>query len=635
MKISRLTVQNFRSLKYVSLDFEQYTCLVGPNGSGKSAIIKALNLFFHQHPDGPDSKRQINEEDFYQKRTHKPIVVTIVFNDLSDQAANDLADYVRQKELHVSTKVEFDEDAGVATVSQHGIRLGIKQFAGFFEAKKSKMPKAELTKLFNSYKAVHPGIGRGGTISQMEESVREFEESRSDLCEPIPSSDHFYGATRGKNLLRRHVQWIYVAAVKDAAAEEIEGRNTALGQLLERAVRPAMDFGDQIQQLRVAARQGFKKLITNRQSDLDEMSNRLQSRMDTWGHPNSSVRVTWQDDANSVHIDPPQAAIKLGEGAFEGSVSKFGHGLQRSFLLAILDELASSHEDGPTLILACEEPELYQHPPQARHLASVLQHLAAKSGQVIVATHNPVFVVPEDPASVRLCHIDRSTSATQVASTSAAQIVKLLGEVLGKDPDPERGGMAKIHAALRASISEIFFAPRVVLVEGYEDLAYLETYLHLLRLKDEFRSQGCHIVPCQGKRGIIRPLAICKLLGIPVKVMIDSDSQESRSNRRQMHIDENLALLKLCDASDSNPIPADTFWSNSLVLWGADLQEVVSNEIGIEHWRRIKQSCEQEFGFVGQMSKNPLFIASIVNRAWGENKKSPSLERFCRMLVAD
>ena len=635
MNISSLTVQNFRSLKHVSLDFEPYTCLVGPNGSGKSAIIKALNLFFHQNPDGPDSKRQINDEDFYQRRTHEPIVVTIVFKDLSEQASKDLADYVRQDELHVSTIVEFDENTGTATVSQHGIRLGIGSFAEFFEARKSKVPKPGLTKIFEALKKDYPGIGRGGTIGQMEKSLREFEESRPDLCEPIPSSDHFYGASRGKNLLRRHVQWVYVAAVKDATAEELEGRNTALGQLLQRAVRPAVDFGDQIDQLRVTARQGFRQIIDDRQSELDAISGRLQRRMDTWGHPNSSVRVTWQDDASSVQIDPPQAAVKLGEGAFEGSVSKFGHGLQRSFLLAILDELAGSHESGPTLILACEEPELYQHPPQARHLASVLQHLAVQGGQVIVATHSPVFVVPEDPASVRLCQIDRAASATQVASTSAAQIVELLGQVLGKDPDPERGGMAKIHAALRASISEIFFAPRVVLVEGYEDLAYLETYLHLLGLKNEFRRRGCHIVPCQGKRGVIRPLTICKLLGIPVMVMIDSDSQEARPDRRQLHSDENSAVLKLCGAPDSNPMPSNTLWSSSLVLWGPELQDVVRDEIGVDHWRRIKQSCEQEFGFVGQMSKNPLFIASVLNRAWGEERASPSLDKFCRMLVAE
>jgi hypothetical protein len=70
--------------------------------------------------------------------------------------------------------------------------------------------------------------------------------------------------------------------------------------------------------------------------------------------------------------------IKAQEGKFKGSLTRFGHGLQRSFLLAILQELASieasSEEDNKsqnrTLIFGCEEPELYQHPPQARHLSN-------------------------------------------------------------------------------------------------------------------------------------------------------------------------------------------------------------------------------------------------------------------------
>ncbi len=53
----------------------------------------------------------------------------------------------------------------------------------------------------------------------------------------------------------------------------------------------------------------------------------------------------------------------------------------------------------PNLVLAIEEPELYQHPSRQRHLASVLLNLAegalpgvAKNTQVIYTTHSPLFV---------------------------------------------------------------------------------------------------------------------------------------------------------------------------------------------------------------------------------------------------
>ena len=86
-------------------------------------------------------------------------------------------------------------------------------------------------------------------------------------------------------------------------------------------------------------------------------------------HPDARLRLQWkQDPDRSVRVEEPWAHILAGEGDFEGELARFGHGLQRSYLLALLQELAgASNESGPTLILACEEPELYQHPPQARH----------------------------------------------------------------------------------------------------------------------------------------------------------------------------------------------------------------------------------------------------------------------------
>ena len=112
----------------------------------------------------------------------------------------------------------------------------------------------------------------------------------------------------------------------------------------------------------------------------------------------------------------PKATIKAQEINFKGSLSNFGHGLQRSFLLAILQELAlieiepeegdspdqsSSHHDRPTLIFACEEPELYQHPPQARHLNNVLRDLSKSESQVLLTTHSPYFVSGEAFEEIR------------------------------------------------------------------------------------------------------------------------------------------------------------------------------------------------------------------------------------------
>src|SRR5690606_28365701 len=64
----------------------------------------------------------------------------------------------------------------------------------------------------------------------------------------------------------------------------------------------------------------------------------------------------------------------------------------------------------PGLVLAIEEPEVYQHPTKQRHFASVLTALSsgalpgvAATTQVIFASHSPLFVSTDRFDEIRLC----------------------------------------------------------------------------------------------------------------------------------------------------------------------------------------------------------------------------------------
>jgi predicted ATP-dependent endonuclease of OLD family len=223
-------------------------------------------------------------------------------------------------------------------------------------------------------------------------ALRSYEAEHEDQCELIRSEDQFYGVSKGKNRLERHIQWIYVPAVKDAASEQIEARNTALGRLLSRTVRAKTNFEESIKTLRAEAQAQYQKLLEENQKALEDLSKSLETRLVEWAHPDATLKLEWKQDLDkSVRVDEPLAHIIAGEGDFKGELARFGHGLQRSYLLALLHELASVDDNvSPRLILGCEEPELYQHPPQARHLATVLQRLSTGNSQIIISTHNPL-----------------------------------------------------------------------------------------------------------------------------------------------------------------------------------------------------------------------------------------------------
>jgi putative ATP-dependent endonuclease of the OLD family len=216
----------------------------------------------------------------------------------------------------------------------------------------------------------------------------KYEAERPEQCELIPSEDQFYGFSRGTNRLAKYIQWGYVPAVKDVTKEQVETRDTALGKLLARTVRSKINFSDSITELSNKTREQYQKVLDGSQDALNEISRSLRAKLTEWAHPNAFLQLQWsQDTDKSVRVEEPFARIIAGEGDFQGELARFGHGLQRSYLLALLQELSGTDDPtGPRLVFGCEEPELYQHPPQARHLAAVLQKLSRGNSQVIVST---------------------------------------------------------------------------------------------------------------------------------------------------------------------------------------------------------------------------------------------------------
>ena len=289
-------------------------------------------------------------------------------------------------------------------------------------------------------------------------ALHDFEAARPGECELIPSEDQFYGFSKGANRLAKHIQWVYVPAVKDATSEQVEARNSALGRLLARTVRSKTNFDETVKALRAEMQQQYQALLDGNQHVLDDISSALQTRISEWAHPDARLRLQWkQDPDKSVRVEEPWAHILAGEGDFEGELARFGHGLQRSYLLALLQELAGTDAaGGPTLILACEEPELYQHPPQARHLAAVLNKLSRGNSQVIVSTHNPLFVSGEGFEDVRMVRKDAGSPCSSVSHMSFSEIAQSVAAATGEQPVKPKGALAKVHQALQPALNEMF-----------------------------------------------------------------------------------------------------------------------------------------------------------------------------------
>ena len=636
MKISSVRIENFRSFKDETLPLNNYACLVGPNGAGKSTVLTALNVFFRESENLPTDLSQLDQEDFHCKHTEHSIRITVDFTDLDDKAEAVFSDYVRQGHLVVSAVATFDGATGKAQVKQYGQRLGIRHFAPFFKAHDEGMKVAELKNVYGEIRKTYIDLPAPGTKDAMIQALRALENARRDDCELIPSEDQFYGFSKGKNRLAKHIQWVYVPAVKDAASEQVEARNSALGKLLARTVRSKTNFDETVKTLRAKMQQQYQNLLDGNQHVLNDISQALQTRIAEWAHPDARLRLQWKQDLDkSVRVEEPWAHILAGEGDFEGELSRFGHGLQRSYLLALLQELAGTDAaDGPTLILACEEPELYQHPPQVRHLAAVLNTLSRGNSQVIVSTHDPRFVSGEGFEDVRMVRKDSGSPCSSVSYLSFAEIAHSVSVATGQHPTKPEGALAKVHQALQPGLNEMFFTRRLILVEGLEDIAYLLAYLNLLEKSESYRRMGCHIVAANGKSELLQPLVLAKHMNIPTYLIFDADvDKPDRNGSQAKHEKDNKALLNLAGRPNENSMPEETIWGDGFTAWHSDIGTVVEAEIGKDDWANFRVQADMRYGQAAGLKKNSLHVGASLAFAWEADKRSTSLERVCSAIL--
>jgi len=636
MKIESIRIENFRSFRDETIVLDDYTCLVGPNGGGKSTVLCALNVFFRETENSSTDVTSLSAEDFHQKNATHPIRITVTFVELSDAAKEDFKDYFRQGKLIVSVVAMLDPSTSRADVKQYGLRLGMEELRPFFQAEGDRTPVAQLKAIYQQFREKHADLPAPGSKDAMIEALRAYEAAHPELAVPIPSEDQFYGVSRGANRLERYIQWVYVPAVKDVTTEQTEAKNTALGKLLARTVRLKVKFDDAIRELQKRTETEYGDILEKNQGALEELQKSLTERLATWAHPGASVSLAWQQDSRkSVQIEQPTARTSFGEGGFEGNLARLGHGFQRSYLLTLLQVLATAgpDKDIPRLLLGCEEPELYQHPPQARHLASVLEELSAEEAQVMISTHDPVFITGRGFESVRLIRFDPTAKESRCRQLTFEDLATKLAAVTGDKPTKPSGLAAKLHQALQPSLNELFFSKNLVLVEGLEDLAIVTSWMILTNRWKEFREKGLHIVPVNGKSHLLQPLAVARELGIPVFTIFDADGSDDPKHQAD-HKRDNERLLAILGGDPKEPFPKSTVWGPQYVVWPENIGEVIKKEIPADRLLEYETRANALYGNAGGLQKNSLQIGARLQLAFEGDVRPPSLDKLCETILA-
>lgn len=632
MKLSAIRIENFRSFKDKTISFDDYTCLVGPNGGGKSTVLMALNLFFRTSVPN-NNLLTLTKDDFHHGNITDPVKITLTFENLSPEAQNDFKSYYRHGKLIISAKAVWDSVAQSAPVMQNGSRLVMHDFKIYFAKDKDGEKAAALKDIYKELQKKYKDLPTATTKPDMEQALKDYEEKHPDLCMLAESNDQFYGYTKGSDRLPKYVQWVYIPAVKDIASEQDENKKTAIGQLLERTVRTKVDFKQRIEGLKKEAAAKYEEMITEENKVLESLEKSLKLRLREWSHPKAEVELNWNFDKDkSVSIADPSARIALGEDKFIGEIARLGHGLQRSFLVAILHELSLSNvETSPKLLLGFEEPEIFQHPPQARHMSSLLESLADKNSQIIVTTHSPLFVPGKGFENVRMVKKNGDSCDSHVTQLTLTELEKSISDALGEKSKSPTAMIATIEQIMQPSLKELFFTPKAILVEGIEDIAFISTYMQLLSLWPSFREHHCHFIATIGKTSLSRPLAIANAFSIPAFVVFDGDVDKEdnvKENKR-----DNACILNLCGIK-INPLSKEIIWAENVVMWPTRILDILKKDIGDTIWEEAKSRVRKENGWEELKQKNSLLITGTLEELWKQEKKSALLSKLCENIIA-
>lgn len=517
MKISAVSIRNYRCLVDLDIDVSGYTALIGPNGSGKSSILYALEWFFTGQALDPEDWSFVCEED-------DAVSVGVSFCDLNDADRAVLGKYCRGDQAHFRRTQSRDGTKKIIGRALQGPEFEKARVAGL------KAP--EVVAAYKKIRAALPELPAETGKARCEAALDQWEADPANAHRLVEIDEadatHLFGAT-GTAILSSRFQFVLVPASADLAAEADSGTKGSLisqivGTLTSEAVTEAQSdwrasHGDTLVDLEDAIDIKIRAAVERPTAAINDQLALLI--------PGARLLV----DPTALDFDfklKPSLNTAIALDGHTAQLNRHGHGVQRALMIALLQARTELGDVGTNVLFAVEEPEIYQHPIRARHFANVLTTMSETSrSQVLIATHSPYFIDVGDYSCLR--RVDRRSSGTRVRQTFQSSLDSTSGKL--------QNFMARQFGG---SFAEAFFADVAVLVEGPNDKAILEGIADAL--DSSLLELGISVQAVGGKGELEMAHRVLTDLEVPTYVVADGDGHDNPVNETKRKQTE--ALLR-------------------------------------------------------------------------------------------
>jgi|APTNR8051073442_1049403.scaffolds.fasta_scaffold20998_2 putative ATP-dependent endonuclease of OLD family len=348
---------------------------------------------------------------------------------------------------------------------------------------------------------------------QLEYRITEHGGSSYFTCFGTDGEEYY-----GNGQIRDQLSWVYIPSERSFEKQLSMSKWTLFGKILSK-----VDVNFRANKERVDA---FEKSMNEPKSilekDFDEgisyakFKNVFVSKVEQniLGHSNGC-------DLNLEIYDPlwyyKMIQITTMERDQRFNVEEIGSGTQNLILLSLFQTFASLMKSNA--ILAIEEPELYLFPHAQRQLYKEFRKLSEHT-QIFYTTHSPNFV-----------DISNCNEAI-ILRKEDGETIKLNTGKLSDFIDEGAKHELHLQTKFNSSVNEIFFADKIILVEGDTEKSTLPHILEKIG-GSEVEAINYLILNCSSKDFIPFYIRVCKFLGLENFIAVyDTDLHDGKNEQQ-------------------------------------------------------------------------------------------------------
>ncbi len=353
MKLSAITIERYRSIAEAKkIPLSNYTVIIGKNNEGKSNILRALNVALTVI------------------QTHSPIVGRLY----------------KYRSLEHEYSWERDFPVSLSSSSKNSKKPKESEFLLEFVLSEDEIQefKEATTISLNGTLPIRIKIGSENnpqvTVAKPGKAVAKYRQKQRQILQ----------------FIKDHVQIGYIPAVRTEAHTN---------EFIKRLVSQASRKAEQDPKYQAAL-----KVIYQVQSEIvNDLAKEVQQSLKRFVPNIKKVRL--QTNESSLRRVVSGGIEFIIDDGTPTALEDKGDGLKNLVALALFKHRAGDFEG---FIYAFEEPESHLHPGAVHELRSTLSDIA-QSNQVIISTHNPIFVDRNPDATTILVDGGRAERARTVA----------------------------------------------------------------------------------------------------------------------------------------------------------------------------------------------------------------------------